>query len=81
MKIIKTILNLSFFLFTLALFTSCDSDSSASSGKVPETSLKRGINIGNALEASKEGDWGIVIQENYFSTIKNGGFDFVRLLL
>ncbi len=79
MKTIKTILNLSFFLFTLALFTSCDSDSSSSSGEVPETSLKRGINIGNALEAPKEGDWGVVIQESYFSTIKAGGFDFVRL--
>jgi len=79
MKITNKILNTCLIVLSLLLFTSCDSGSSSSSGQAPETSLKRGINIGNALEAPKEGDWGVVIQESYFNTIKNGGFDFVRL--
>ena len=38
----------------------------------------RGINIGNALEAPKEGEWGVVIKEEYFDVIKTAGFDSVR---
>jgi endoglucanase len=49
----------------------------------PETSrvmpLGRGVNMGNMLEAPKEGDWGETIQEGYFSLIKNKGFDTVRI--
>jgi endoglucanase len=81
MKIIKKIFNTCLIALSFMLFTSCgsDSDSSSSSGQAPETSLERGINIGNALEAPNEGDWGVVIQESYFQIISDGGFDFVRL--
>src|SRR6056297_872490 len=41
--------------------------------------LGRGINLGNALEAPSEGEWGITIQEEYFSIIKKAGFDNVRI--
>jgi endoglucanase len=41
--------------------------------------LKRGMNIGDALEAPNEGDWGVTVEENYFNIIKSGGFSFVRL--
>jgi endoglucanase len=41
--------------------------------------LKRGVNLGNMLEAPKEGEWGLVVQEEYFDLIKEAGFDFVRL--
>ena len=37
--------------------------------------LGRGINLGNALEAPNEGDWGMVIQDDYFRHIKEAGFD------
>jgi endoglucanase len=41
--------------------------------------LQRGVNLGNMLEAPKEGEWGLTIQEEYFDLIKEAGFDFVRL--
>ncbi|MEO0294173.1 MAG: glycoside hydrolase family 5 protein [candidate division WOR-3 bacterium] len=52
--------------------------SSNGGGGTPEF-LFRGINIGNALEAPNEGDWGVTIKEEYFTLIKNKGFDFVRI--
>ncbi|MFA5240259.1 MAG: glycoside hydrolase family 5 protein [Phycisphaerae bacterium] len=39
----------------------------------------RGINIGNALDAPREGEWGVTIKEEYFKIIKDAGFDSVRL--
>jgi endoglucanase len=41
--------------------------------------LSRGINIGNALEAPSEGEWGVTIQEEYFDLIKQAGFNSIRL--
>ena len=41
--------------------------------------LGRGINCGNALEAPKEGDWGVTLKAEYFKAIKDAGFDSVRL--
>ncbi len=41
--------------------------------------LGRGVNLGNALEAPVEGDWGLVLQEEYFALIKEAGFDTVRV--
>jgi len=41
--------------------------------------LGKGVNLGNALEAPSEGEWGMVIEEEYFSLIKNAGFNSVRI--
>lgn len=41
--------------------------------------LGSGINLGNALEAPKEGDWGVILQPEYFTLIKAAGFNHVRL--
>jgi endoglucanase len=41
--------------------------------------LGRGVNLGNALEAPQEGEWGVVLQEDYFNLIKEAGFDSVRI--
>ena len=41
--------------------------------------LGRGVNLGNALEAPVEGQWGVVIKEEYFSIIKQAGFNSVRI--
>jgi endoglucanase len=41
--------------------------------------LGRGINLGNALEAPKEGEWGVRLNAEYFKVIKDAGFDTVRL--
>ena len=42
-------------------------------------SLGRGVNLGNALEAPREGEWGVYLQKQYFALIKQAGFQFVRL--
>ncbi len=39
----------------------------------------RGINLGNALEAPREGAWGVTLKESYFPEIKKAGFDSVRI--
>jgi endoglucanase len=39
----------------------------------------RGVNLGNALEAPREGEWGVRLEEEYFDLIKSAGFDSVRI--
>lgn len=41
--------------------------------------LGRGINLGNALEAPREGAWGLTLKEDFFDRIKQAGFDSLRL--
>ena len=41
--------------------------------------LGRGVNLGNALEAPNEGEWGMLLQEEYFKLIKEIGFNSVRI--
>ncbi len=41
--------------------------------------LGRGVNLGNALEAPIEGEWGMVIKAEYFALIQDAGFDTVRV--
>jgi endoglucanase len=41
--------------------------------------LGRGINLGNALEAPREGAWGLTLEAAYFQAIKQAGFDAVRV--
>lgn len=41
--------------------------------------LNRTVNFGNMLEAPKEGDWGISLEERFFQLTKEGGFNAIRL--
>jgi endoglucanase len=41
--------------------------------------LGRAVNLGNALEAPREGEWGVTLREEYFQIIKDGGFTGVRI--
>lgn len=41
--------------------------------------LGRGVNLGNALEAPTEGEWGMVLEEAFFRLIAEAGFDTVRV--
>ena len=41
--------------------------------------LGRGVNLGNALEAPEEGEWGMVIEADFFPKIREAGFDTVRV--
>jgi len=51
------------------------------SGKAPVAAahFKRGINLGNRLEAPKEGDWGGTVVASDFPFIAKRGFDHVRI--
>jgi endoglucanase len=44
-----------------------------------EPPFGRGINLGNALESPREGEWGVTLKEEYFAEIKKAGFDSVRI--
>lgn len=41
--------------------------------------LGRGINLGNALEAPNEGEWGVTLEASYFELIAEKGFNSVRI--
>ncbi len=41
--------------------------------------LGRGINLGNALDAPSEGEWGLTLKEEFFEQVKNAGFHSVRI--
>jgi endoglucanase len=41
--------------------------------------LGRGINLGNALEAPREGAWGLTLRAEHFERIKEAGFASVRV--
>lgn len=41
--------------------------------------IARGISLGNALEAPREGEWGLKILPEYFKIIKDAGFSSVRI--
>ena len=44
-----------------------------------DPAIQRGINLGNALETPHEGDWGVKLEADYFSTIRQAGFDAIRV--
>ena len=46
---------------------------------VPATGIRRGINLGNWLEAPSPGEWGVDILPEYFTHIRQAGFDSVRI--
>ncbi|MEZ4636743.1 MAG: glycoside hydrolase family 5 protein [Caldilineaceae bacterium] len=41
--------------------------------------LGQGINLGNMLEAPREGEWGLTVRDEYFPAIAAAGFDSVRI--
>jgi endoglucanase len=41
--------------------------------------LGHGINLADALEAPREGMWGVTLREDYFDTIAKAGFSTVRI--
>jgi endoglucanase len=45
----------------------------------PDAVLRRGINVGNALDAPSEGAWGVVLSSETFEAIRVAGFDHVRI--
>ena len=45
----------------------------------PNRRLGRGINLGNALDAPREGAWGLTLHEEHLQEIAETGFDSVRV--
>jgi endoglucanase len=45
----------------------------------PILNLKRGINLGNGLDAPREGEWGVTLDEKHFAMAAAAGLDHVRL--
>ncbi|MDW8226377.1 MAG: glycoside hydrolase family 5 protein [Anaerolineales bacterium] len=41
--------------------------------------MRRGVNMGNTLEAPNEGEWGYRIERRHFQVIRAAGFDAVRI--
>jgi endoglucanase len=41
--------------------------------------IGRAVNFGDALEAPSEGEWGIVLRDEYFQKAKDAGFTAIRL--
>ena len=41
--------------------------------------IRRCVNLGNALEAPIEGEWGMVLESEYFKLIQQAGFTAVRV--
>lgn len=66
-------------LFTLGIMALAASGASAADIDAANKKLGRGINLGNALEAPKEGEWGVTLKAEYFRAIKKADFDTVRL--
>ena len=84
--------NLSLLLGLTALLIACSGTGSSAQtapSASPETALEplgtragqlaRTVNFGNMLEAPKEGDWGISLEERFFQLSKEGGFSAIRL--
>lgn len=47
--------------------------------QAPGFPIRRGVNMGNALEAVYEGEWGYEIEERHLAAIAQAGFDGIRL--
>tara|TARA_R110000868_G_scaffold306734_1_gene567972 strand:+ start:5243 stop:6262 length:1020 start_codon:yes stop_codon:yes gene_type:complete len=69
-------------LFSSLLPLSCDRSTNEMASLDPfeqNVKLGRGINLGNTLEGPAEGDWGMEIQEEWFSLVKGAGFNSIRI--
>jgi endoglucanase len=51
----------------------------APTGPPGKPRLARGVNLGNALDAPSEGEWGVTLGEADFPRVRAAGFDHVRL--
>ena len=48
-------------------------------GPPGKPALRRGMNLGNAMDAPNEGDWGMTLSESDFVAMREAGFDHIRL--
>ena len=77
------------FVTIMLFWVACSKDKSTSPSWKPAytevsaidqvQNMGRGVNLGNALEAPNEGDWGMTLQSEYFQVVAAAGFDNVRI--
>lgn len=94
MLICKHLLKTAALLGVILVLNSCSDDPTAPEDEDPFNNppvageldpfiqnqrLGRGMNLGNALEAPNEGEWGVVLEDWFFEKIKNAGFHSVRI--
>jgi endoglucanase len=65
-------------LIGAAALSACAPEASGQA-QAPGFPIRRGVNLGGALEAAYEGEWGYRIQADHLSAIADAGFDGVRL--
>lgn len=63
----------------VALAASACTEAPAGDARPPASPVARCINLSNALEAPREGDWGYRIETGHLDAIAAAGFDTVRL--
>ena len=76
-------MKLMLLIFLILIINSCD----RRENRMPDEfivenrnrSIGTGINLGNALEAPHEGEWGLTIDERYIDSIREAGFNSVRI--
>lgn len=61
-----------------AALTACGPGESRGQAVTPFP-IRRSVNLGNALEAPNEGDWGYRIEASHLAAIAESGFDGIRL--
>ncbi|MEZ5972773.1 MAG: glycoside hydrolase family 5 protein [Hyphomonadaceae bacterium] len=61
-----------------AALAACSREAESQAPPAP-FAMRRGVNLGNALEAPKEGDWGYRIEPAHLIAISNAGFDGIRV--
>ena len=73
-------------LFIVLFILSCDSTESIRPLEqkkvdpfIQNKKIAKTINLGNALDAPNEGEWGVTLEAEYFQIIKSAGFSGVRL--
>ena len=63
----------------MGVFIVMSSDGKKNDARDVNTRLGRGINMGNMMEAPREGAWLAKLEERYFDLIKQAGFSSVRI--
>jgi len=62
-----------------AALAACSQGPAPAQGMAPAFPMRRGVNLGNALEAPAEGEWGYRIERAHLDAIAAAGFDGVRI--
>lgn len=64
---------------TIILIAGNETAPTQSGAREANSKLGRGINLGNALDAPREGAWGVTLEASFFKIIREAGFASIRL--